>query len=163
MRNLKIERQFKGNVGMFLVAAKLSSMNLIAMPTSRNTKGYDIVVINPDTDKGKGIQIKTSDKRVFPVIGAKLKEYEEKIDEKILCDFVFVDISDLNKPRFFTIPKSDLKEALKRSIKKYIDKVKHRKPLVELMAAEKPHNWAIDLGTLTDYEDEWKKILADLS
>ena len=45
------ERQFKGNLGMFLVCAELSKHNLIAMPTSRNTKGYDIVVLNPRTNR----------------------------------------------------------------------------------------------------------------
>jgi hypothetical protein len=62
----KVAKDFKGNVGIFLVAAKLSAMNIIALTTSRNTKGYDIVVLNPETNKGKGIQVKCTDKKDFP-------------------------------------------------------------------------------------------------
>jgi len=48
---MTIEKEFKGNVGLFLVCAEFSKRNLIAMPTSRNTKGYDVVVLNPKTNK----------------------------------------------------------------------------------------------------------------
>jgi len=50
---LSIEKQFKGSIGVYLVAAKLSQMNLIALTTARNTKGYDVVVLNSSTNKGK--------------------------------------------------------------------------------------------------------------
>jgi len=159
MQETKIERQFIGNVGMFLVAAKLSSMNMIALPTSRNTKGYDIVVLNPQTDKGKGIQVKSSDKREFPVVGTRLRGYEEKINEKIVCDYVFVDVSSLDSPRFFTVPKNELKEVLKDVVGDYIHKTRHRKPLEELMASEKTHNWVVDLNRIMKFEEKWQIIL----
>jgi len=51
---MEIKKEFKGSVGLFLVCAELSKQNLIAMPTSRNTKSYDIIVLNPDTNRSIG-------------------------------------------------------------------------------------------------------------
>ena len=88
-----IAPQFKGNLGLFLVCAELSKRNLIAMPTARNTKGYDIVVLNPKTKKAVPIQVKCTDKRDFPILNTHWRDYEDRIEDSILCDFVFVDIS----------------------------------------------------------------------
>lgn len=95
-----IKPQFKGNLGMFLVCAELSKLNLIAMPTSRNTKGHDIVVLNPQTNKAVGLQVKCTDRKDFPVLTSNWSDYEEKIEEKIMADFVFVDISELDNDTF---------------------------------------------------------------
>jgi hypothetical protein len=91
---LVIEKQFKSDVGVYLVAAKLSQMNLIALTTSRNTKGYDIVVLEPSTNQGRGIQVKCSDKSEFPVMQSLLRDYQQEIPKKIVSDFVFVDSFD---------------------------------------------------------------------
>ena len=100
---MEIKKEFKGNVGLFLVCAELSKLNLIVMPTSRNTKGYDIVVLNPCTNKSVGLQVKCSDRKEFPIFSSHWKNYKEKIDEKILSPFVFVDISEINNPRYYIL------------------------------------------------------------
>jgi hypothetical protein len=99
----EIRREFKGNIGMFLVCAELSKLNLIALPTSRNTKGYDILLMNPDTNKATGVQVKCSDKRDYPVLSSHRGDYDSAIEAKVLCDFVFVDIADLDKPGYFIV------------------------------------------------------------
>jgi hypothetical protein len=71
-----------GIAGVHYVAAELSRRGLIALPTIRNTKGYDIIVATPDGKKHANIQVKTSQKRVnywptppFPKISGKSKDY----------------------------------------------------------------------------------------
>jgi hypothetical protein len=71
-----------GIAGVHYVAAELSRRGLIALPTIRNTAGYDIIVATPDGKKHANIQVKTSQKRVnyWPMppsgkICAKPKDY----------------------------------------------------------------------------------------
>jgi len=49
-----------GIAGVHYVAAELSRRGLIALPTIRNTAGYDIIVATPDGRKHANIQVKTS-------------------------------------------------------------------------------------------------------
>src|SRR5438045_3779537 len=49
-----------GIAGVHYVAAELSRRGLIALPTIRNTAGYDIIVATPDGKGHANIQVKTS-------------------------------------------------------------------------------------------------------
>jgi len=62
-----IKKEFIRNVGLYLTCAELSKKELIALPTSRNTKGYDIVVLNPNTNKSLGLQVKCNLNKDFPI------------------------------------------------------------------------------------------------
>jgi hypothetical protein len=160
----KTKPQFKGNVGIFLVCAELSKNNLIAMPTSRNTKGYDIVVLNPETNKSIGLQVKCTDKKEFPVMTSYWRDFEKKI-EGILCDFVFVDISNPDKPRYFLLSDAEIKNLLKSKTENYLSKYKNRYNLTlkEILEREKneerkPQLWAVNLSDLEKYEGKWETI-----
>lgn len=162
-----IEKQFKGNLGMFLVCAELSKHNLIAMPTSRNTKGHDIVVLNPETNIGMAIQVKCTGqpKSGFPIASSHWKDCESIFEKKIISDFVFVDISEIEKPKYFIVPRKEVKQILKASADKYIQKtlLKHGKTLqqMEQEAADqnkKPNLWAMSLSDIEIYEDRWENI-----
>jgi len=160
-----IKREFKGNIGLFLVCVELSKLNLIAMPTTRNTKGYDIMVMNPDTNKATGIQVKCTDKKDFPVITAHWSDYESVFDERILSDFVFVDISDLDRPNYFILSDKELKELLRASVKKYSEKYCARNRLTWEGALEKeraenrkPNLWALKLNEIEKYRNKWQTI-----
>jgi len=163
MNNIK--REFKGNLGMFLVCVELSKLNLIALPTTRNTKGYDIIVMNPDTNKATGIQVKCTDKRDFPVISTYWSDYESVLEEKILSDFVFVDIFDKDKPDYFILSDKELKEILRLSIKGYAEKYCAKNKITwegalekEMVEKRKPNLWALGLEQLKDYRDHWETI-----
>jgi hypothetical protein len=159
--NPHIQPRFKGNVGVFLVAAKLSAMNMVALTTSRNTKGYDIVILNPETNKGKGIQVKCTDKKEFPVVGTFLKTIEEELREKITCDFVFVDIS--REPRFFILSKDELSSIIKTNTQRWLTVGKHRKPPEKMIATEKKKQLhVVKLSDIEKYENNWGLILHDL-
>lgn len=159
MGEKKSEKQFKGNEGIFLVAAKLSKMKLIALTTSRNTKGYDIVVLNPMTNKGKGIQVKCTDRKDFPILNMHTEDYEKELRQKITCDYVLVDISN-NIPRFLVIPQQDMLKILEKKVRDWTarnHKVRHEE------TGKKKQLWTINIskmeGELNKYEDNWESIL----
>jgi hypothetical protein len=60
-----------GAAGVFHVTAELSLRGMIALPTIRNTAGYDIIVTNYDGSKHANIQVKTSGGRpgFWPICG----------------------------------------------------------------------------------------------
>jgi hypothetical protein len=53
-----------GAAGVYYVASELLRRGLIALPTMRNTKGYDIIVANPNGINYANIDVKTSQNRV---------------------------------------------------------------------------------------------------
>ena len=64
-----------GAAGVFYVAAELSLRGMIALPTIRNTAGYDIIVTNRDGSKHANIQVKTSGQQPKPTFFTHLREY----------------------------------------------------------------------------------------
>lgn len=159
-----VETKFKGNVGIFLAAAKLSEFNLIALTTSRNTEGYDIVVLNPKTNRGKGIQVKCTDKKDFPICATYFKSFEEELRRKIACDYVLVDISN-EPPQFFVMPRNELLNVMENIIKGYAAKYysqEERKGVNE----RKKQLWTINISKLEEelkkYKDNWDSILKEI-
>ena len=59
-----VENSLIGAAGVYHVASELSRRGLIALPTIRNTKGYDIIVANPEGTHYANIDVKTSQRRV---------------------------------------------------------------------------------------------------
>lgn len=163
--NNDIKKEFKGNLGMFLACAKLCSYNLIAMPISRNTKGYDIVVLNPETNRALAIQVKCTDKGDFPIFSSHWKDYETKMESKILSDFVFVDISDVGRPNYFIVSGNGMKDILLSGIRHYAHESQQKNNLNweqmlerEEIEKRKPHLWAIKLRDIEEYKDKWDTI-----
>jgi hypothetical protein len=64
MKTQTVPSALAGIAGVHYVAAELSRRGLIALPTIRNTAGYDIIVVTPDGKKHANIQVKTSQNRV---------------------------------------------------------------------------------------------------
>ena len=64
MTKRTVSNALVGIAGVHYVAAELSRRGLIALPTIRNTAGYDIIVATPDGKKHANIQVKTSLKEV---------------------------------------------------------------------------------------------------
>ena len=164
-----IKAQFKGNIGMFLVCVELSKHNLIAMPTSRNTKGYDIVVLHPETNITSLIQVKCTDKKDFPVLNSHWKNYITKIEEKILADFVFVDISEPDKPNYFILSQQEMKDTMSAEIQRYLQKYqqKHNLNFKQVLEKEekekrKPNLWTLKLSDIEGYKDNWDTITNSL-
>jgi hypothetical protein len=58
-----------GIAGVHYVASELARRGMVALPTVRNTAGFDIVVTNPEGTRHANVQVKTSGKKVvgFPM------------------------------------------------------------------------------------------------
>ncbi len=163
---MEIKKEFKGSVGVFLVCVELSKQNLIVMPTYRNAKGYDIIVLNPITNKSIGIQVKCSDRKEFPIFRSHWKNYKEKINEKIMCPFVFVDISDINNPTYYILTKDEVKSLMKDKIERYIKEYQKKKRMTfkEMLEMEektkrKADLWVLKLSDIEKYKDKWRSII----
>jgi hypothetical protein len=151
---------------MFLVCAELSRRNLIALPTSRNTKGYDIVVMHPETGKSIGIQVKCTDKKAFPILNSHYGDYTQVIEDKIVCPFVFVDISDKAKPRYFILSDKEMEQSLKKviegSMKRRGERLgQNQEEILQKEKGKKPQLWALALGEIECFENHWEVIKTD--
>ena len=62
-KQIKLNQQIVGNVGMYLCAYRLSRLGWIVMPTSRNARGIDLVCYSGDGSKFLGVQVKSLSKR----------------------------------------------------------------------------------------------------
>lgn len=161
----EIKKEFKGNIGLFLTCVEISKMNLIALPTSRNTKGLDLIVLQPDTNKSIGVQVKCSDKKEYPVFSSFWYDFKEVMQKKIISPFVFVDISVIEKPKYFILSKEQIIEVLQNCIEGYIDTcVRRKKENVadvhnrEREKIKKKDPWALKHNQIEIYLNKWDSI-----
>ena len=162
-----LRKEIKGNLGLFLVCTEITKRNLIALPTSRNTKGIDLVILNDESNKSVGLQIKCSDKKEYPVINSYWHDYEEEVRKKIIFPFVFVDISDINKPRYFILSKKEAVNILIKEIREYVNRYLQRtqNPIDEILAQRKQNKnrkdvWVIKQEWIESYENKWETVLS---
>jgi hypothetical protein len=165
MNSPTVKKEFKGNIGLFSVCVEISKMNLIVLPTSRNTKGLDLVVLHPDTNKSIGLQVKCSDKNESPVFSSFWYNYKEMMKSKIISPFIFVDISEIEKPKYFILSQKQITTLLQKKIKDYIDDYTKRNNATfdEICNKEKDKrknadNWTIKYSELSAYLDNWVTI-----
>ncbi len=70
MEETKISNTLVGVAGVHYVVCELSRRGVIALPTTRNTAGYDVIVVRRDGKKHANLQVKTSgnpDAKFWPV------------------------------------------------------------------------------------------------
>jgi len=71
---MSIAKQLTGMRGVYLVAAELSRIGLIASPTSRSAIGADILVTDQDCLRTYSVQVKTNTSTFgFWLVGAKAR------------------------------------------------------------------------------------------
>lgn len=114
-----------GNAGEFFVAAELERRGLSASVLMKNTKDFDILSINRETNKQYAIQVKTTTKN-----GWILSEKNENIMEDNIF-YVFVKIKDLEQPEYHIVPSEVVSKKLRES---------HQEWLSVLGRNGQPHN-----------------------
>ena len=167
---MKIDKKMKGEIGLHLLASRLFANGLIALPTMRNTKGYDMVVFNPIRNKGIGLEVKANEspKQGFPVLTSNFANCERMIEQRIMCPFVFVDISDVENARFFLVSPQPLKSILSNNFRNNKEKVRSKDPkkYEEKMDPnyKKGDLWTVKPEQLGEYEIKGNKwhFFADL-
>jgi hypothetical protein len=70
-----ITTQTIGNIGLFYVCYKLSLFGWNVMPTSRNTKGIDIIIFSQNASQKISIQVKTLSQRNPVPLGTRLDNF----------------------------------------------------------------------------------------
>lgn len=95
-------------------------------------------------------------KKDFPVISALLETMSEILRKKIICDFVFVDISIIEQPRFFILSKDEAINIIETNTKKWLTNGKPHKE------SSKKILHTIKRSEIEKYENNWDQILQSL-
>lgn len=103
-----------GNAGEFFVAAELERRGLTASVLMRNTKDFDILAINRETNNQYAIQVKTTTKRDWILS----KKSEEKVEDNVI--YIFVKINGLETPEYHIVPSWIVSETLKKSHQEWL-------------------------------------------
>ncbi len=98
----KLPNTVVGNIGLYYICYELSKRGWNVLPTSRNTRGVDLVIYNQKGDKKHTIQIKTLSKESPIPLGKNL--------EHLIADFLMVCVLGNNKPRIFILRTEDIKK-----------------------------------------------------
>lgn len=148
-----------GQYGTYLLASKLWAKGYRAVLTSRNTKGVDLYVDDPETGKIVGVQVKTFRpkgkdhlKYFFPVSYGKSCEIDQLV---FLYDFIFVEIQPDLAEHFYMVPKGDMVRLLKEHWESWRDH-KHRIPFEE--QSKKTIPLCLFVHQLTPYENKWENL-----
>jgi len=98
----KPSKQIIGNAGLYYICYELSKRGWNVLPTSRNTKGVDIIIFSQKAQRRYTIQVKSLSKRDPVPLGSSLENLFG--DYLIICRKVFDD-----KPEIFIAKISDVK------------------------------------------------------
>lgn len=103
--------QLVGNVGLYYVCFELSKRNWNVLPTSRNTKGVDIVIYNQYANHTYTIQVKSYRRRWT----AKLKNF--------LADYLIIVTKIYREPEIYICCKDEIEDEKKGFIQPSVYKV----------------------------------------
>lgn len=163
----QIDRASIGQYGVYRVAAELCGRGYIAVVTSRNAKGADILAFNPKTGNTAPIQVKTGrqgvrrnlQRCVFTVITIAPKELNALVF-RIPFVFVFVPGDQQAIPRYFIVPGAKVVDMLRADWDLDLEKkqAKHSKLFDAVAAAEKEQRFALWVKDVEPYENKWENL-----
>ena len=105
---MKLAPNIVGNIGLYWVCFKLSELGWNVMPTSRNTRGIDVICFSMDGTRTHTIQVKSLMKQPAVPLGKSL--------DKIMGDFwVIVNSLDTGKPLTYILRSREVRARAKRS------------------------------------------------
>lgn len=106
-----------GAAGVYFVAGELSRKGYIALTTTRNTKGIDLIVSNIEFTKTAYLQVKTNSyKYDFWIVG------KPEVRDNLF--YVFVNLlGNKEKPEYYVVPSKDVYQKFQemQNSKKYED------------------------------------------
>ena len=89
MPKAKYSRQIVGNIGLYYVCYELSKRGWNVLPTSRNTRGVDIIIYSQKAQRKYTIQVKSLSKKDPVPLGSDLENLFG--DYLVICRKVFED------------------------------------------------------------------------
>lgn len=105
----KLSKQLVGNTGLFYVCYELSKRGWNCLPTTRNSKGVDIVIYGSKGERKFIIQVKSLSEKNAVSFGIKKRPEPQEIiaDFLIICRKVKSD-----KPEIFILNRKEVGEKL---------------------------------------------------
>ena len=129
---MKRPPQIVGNIGLYYVCFKLSERSWNVLPTSRNTRGIDVLCFSMDGTRVQTIQVKSLSERKPVPLGKDL--------DKIMGDFwVIVNSLDTEPRTYILRPKEVRAKALPRENKE--GKVSYWLPLKDYAVGKFENKW----------------------
>ena len=109
-RNEKSNNQITGNIGLFYTCYQLSKLGWNCLPTTRNTKGIDIIIYSQNAKRKYTIQVKSlSEINAVPM--GKNKD--------IIADFLVIVVNVYkDKPDVFILTKEEAEDMIDERHKK---------------------------------------------
>lgn len=109
-KNMSLNPQITGNLGMYFCCYKLSLLGWNVMPTARNARGVDIIAYSSDAMRFRGIQVKSLSKRNPVPLGPSL--------DKCMGDFwVIVNKVASESPQVFILTPEEVRALAHRGEK----------------------------------------------
>jgi len=159
---MNISKGTKGAAGVNFVAAELSMLGKVALPTTRNVKGPDIVVFDLETLKTAFIQVKSSDKTKNGWLCGRVDDdatdWEGKFrrtavrSENYFYVFVALPADEKSRPSYNVVPATEVADSVIADTKLWLQKHPKAKPARQMLA------WAFfdKSGELKDkYLNRW--------
>jgi len=101
--------QITGNIGLYYVCCQLSRMGWNAMPTSRNTKGIDILAYNSDCSRTISLRVKTLSNKAPVPLGSSIA--------RLLGDYWIIVNDVVNRPCVFVMSPEEVRKRAHRGEK----------------------------------------------
>ena len=114
MPKSKLPNQVIGNIGLYYICYELSKRGWNVLPTSRNTRGVDLIIYNQNANIMHTAQIKTLSKKTPIPLGKNL--------DNLIAEFIMVCVLEAEKPQVFVFTTEEMKQ--REDIQGKIDKGK---------------------------------------
>jgi len=137
----KLPNTVIGNIGLYYICYELSKRGWNVLPTSRNTRGVDLVIYNQKGDKKYTIQVKTLSKESPIPLGKNL--------DHLIADFLMVCVLDDDKPRVFILKTKEIKD------RKEIEQQREKGQEKGFWAVNSKNAW---IEFSNQYLDNWRII-----
>ena len=166
MKKDLIDKNRVSLAGEFAVLSKLSFLGFEASLTLGNTKGVDILVLNPKTEKMFRVEVKTSFKKGNYI--KKSKEFGEHIQWILGSNvennyskdlfYCFVILDEKHNQRFFIIPSEIVSEYCSKEQKHWLSGGNNRKAnnmRAFRLGTDKKVKYPIKTAMAEDFENKW--------
>jgi len=83
----------------------------------------------------------------------KSENLKEEIQSRIVMDYIFVDISSIDSPRYVMVSTNEMRKLLKSSVEDWIKNSNHRRQIGEMLRTEtKKQRWSLTFDEILPYE-----------
>jgi hypothetical protein len=124
-KRIGIPSQISGMAGVYYAAYELSRLSLVALPTSRNLAGIDLVVTNQDGNGQATIQVKTMQKKSKLWQVNKVPTYKAGRGREF---HILVRFNKTDKPDCFIIPSKVFARAVNQDVEQWCKRKAGRNP-----------------------------------